>query len=265
MSSVADHDAASGGASGALIPLDRWQDLSMPDQPLRVPRVLRLMWGRAEAPRRGPKPAQSLADITATAVRLADAEGLAAASLPRVAAELGIGTSSLYRYFDSRDDLDAAMLDHAYGRPPTASRRRGWQSRLRAWALANFDVLEHHPWILQMPVIEPPLGPNRTAWTEHGLAAFDSTDTPPDARLSALLLVEMCIRGYAQLTTTARQPPTTADGFADRPYSERLSAVLDGVYPQLHAALDSGSFDSGIDDLSRALGTLIIGIEQRLS
>lgn len=236
----------------------------MPEQPIAVPRVLRLMWGWPEPPRRGPKPAQTLGEIAATAVRVADAEGLAAASLPRVATELEIGTSSLYRYFDSREDLDAAMLDHAYGRPPAAGGRRGWSARLRTWALANRDVLNRHPWILQVPVIDPPLGPNRTAWTERGLATFDGTDASAAQRLSALLLVETCIRGYAQVT----HAPATAqpkDDFAAAAYSRRLAAVLDSTsYPHLQGALDDGSFDSATDPLVQALDTLIAGIALRI-
>jgi len=236
------------------------------DGDLPIPRTLRLMWGTPEPPRRGPKPTTSLSEITAVAVDLADAEGLAAASLPRVAAKLKSGTSSLYRYFQSRDDLDAAMLDHAYGEPPTYDGIDRWQDRLRHWALANRTVLNRHPWILQLPTLEPPLGPHRTAWTERGLTAFDGTEGTSDDDLSALLLVEIFIRGYAQLSTPPASSASRDDPFAQASYSRRLAAVLTPeAYPRLSRAIVDGTFDTGSDDLQHALDTLIEGIARRRS
>jgi AcrR family transcriptional regulator len=232
-----------------------------------VPRTLRVMWGTPEPPRRGPKPATSLRAIAAAAVELADAEGIAAASLPRVAARLGTGTSSLYRYVESRDDLDAAMLDHAYGPAPQYDGPRfdgadAWRARLRHWALGNRIVLEQHPWILHLSAAEPPLGPNRTAWTEQGLAAFDGAPGNSAENLSALLLVEIFIRGFAQLSIAPPPAPALADdAFAAAPYSRRLAAVLDAAsYPRLTEAISDGAFDREQDDLELALDTLLDGI-----
>ena len=70
-----------------------------------LPRVLQLLWGLDAPGRRGPKPALSLHQIGAAAVRIADAEGLGAVSMSRVAGELGYTTMSLYRYVESKDDL----------------------------------------------------------------------------------------------------------------------------------------------------------------
>ncbi|MBW8704526.1 hypothetical protein MBT84_33500 [Streptomyces sp. MBT84] len=64
-----------------------------------VPEVI---WARPERAGRGPKPAYSRADIADAAVRIADAEGLDAVSMRRVAAELGCGTMSLYNYVPAR-------------------------------------------------------------------------------------------------------------------------------------------------------------------
>ena len=47
----------------------------------------------------------SIDAIVAAAVRLADAEGLEAVSMARVAKELGFTTMSLYRYVTNKDEL----------------------------------------------------------------------------------------------------------------------------------------------------------------
>lgn len=50
--------------------------------------TLGLLWEGRTAPTRGPKPALSIVRIADAAMRIADAEGLAAVSMQRVAAEL---------------------------------------------------------------------------------------------------------------------------------------------------------------------------------
>ena len=58
------------------------------------------------------RPAQwSRAEITEVALRVADAEGLDAVTMRRVAAELGTGAASLYRYVETREDLLDLMTD----------------------------------------------------------------------------------------------------------------------------------------------------------
>ena len=60
------------------------------------------IWLRPERSAAG-RPAQwSRAEITQVALRIADAEGLDAVSMRRVAAELGTGAASLYRYVETR-------------------------------------------------------------------------------------------------------------------------------------------------------------------
>lgn len=75
------------------------------------PAVPEVIWARPERAGRGPKPAFSRADIAAAAVRIADAEGLDAVSMRKVAAELGCGTMSLYNYVPRKEDLHELMLD----------------------------------------------------------------------------------------------------------------------------------------------------------
>src|SRR5262249_32571353 len=67
------------------------------------------VWTRVEPSRRRPR--LSREEIAATAVRLADAEGLDALSMRRLAAELGAGTMTLYYYVRTKDELLALVTD----------------------------------------------------------------------------------------------------------------------------------------------------------
>ena len=65
---------------------------------------------------RGPKPSHSVESVVAAAIAVADAEGYAALSMPRIARGLGITANVLYRYVASKDELLVLMTDAAWGR-----------------------------------------------------------------------------------------------------------------------------------------------------
>ena len=69
----------------------------------RPPRQPRGRSGAAARPTEGPKPGLSLERIVQAAVELADAEGIGAVSMARVAGELGFTPMSLYRYVEAKD------------------------------------------------------------------------------------------------------------------------------------------------------------------
>ena len=141
-----------------------------------LPPGLDLLWGRRERGRRGPRPGLSADAIVEAAVRVADAEGLEAISMARVAAELGVTTMALYRYVASKDELLQLMFDaSALGAESLVLEGDGWRSRLRAWAIIQRDMLDSHPWITQMPMPAPPLAPNSLHFVERALQALDGT------------------------------------------------------------------------------------------
>src|SRR5580658_5172919 len=69
------------------------------------------IWDLPEHGTRGPRPRHDRAAIAAVAVRIADAEGLEAVSMRRVAGELGIAVMSLYNYVPAKDHLGQLMAD----------------------------------------------------------------------------------------------------------------------------------------------------------
>src|SRR3954463_14399030 len=99
-----------------------------------LPASLEAAWGRRARPTRGPKPALSLERIVDAAVALAQAEGIGAVSMARVAGELGSSPMSLYRYVAAKDELLALMVDAALGPVPQAAEDRDWGGRPQPWA-----------------------------------------------------------------------------------------------------------------------------------
>ena len=80
--------------------------------------ALDLAWGWDERPRPGPRPSLKLEDIVAAAVALADADGIEAVRMQRVAERVGVTTMALYRYVGGKDDLVFLAVDAAAGEPP---------------------------------------------------------------------------------------------------------------------------------------------------
>lgn len=138
-------------------------------------RTLALLWGTAERPTHGPKPGLSLARVVAAAVELADAEGLAALSMRRLAQHLGTSPMGLYTYVPGKAELVDLMVDAVYVEPTTAvAEGAGWRERLAATAHDAWARYRRHPWLLQVAATNrPPLGPNVTAAYDRDLAAVD--------------------------------------------------------------------------------------------
>jgi AcrR family transcriptional regulator len=231
-----------------------------------LPRVLQQLWGVEGPARPGPKPTFQLGDIAAAAIELADEGGLGAVSMSKVAAALGFTTMSLYRYVDSKDDLYVVMLEEAFGRPgpPDPDPDATWRERITAWAIAFRDAIKRRPWVLQVPVLEPPLSPKQLEWMERGLQAFEDTPLTPQDSLSAMVLVNIYVRGTGALTASLR---TDVDGDANQTYVRRLTMLADpDRFPTIARNLAAGppeEFDVDYDaeEFYFGLDTVLDGIE----
>lgn len=129
--------------------------------------------------------------IVAVAVALADAEGLDALSMRRVADKLGVGTMSLYTYVPGKAELVDVMVDTVHGETARPDRvPGGWRGRLTQVARENWALHLRHPWLLQVATNRAVLGPNVVAKYDYELGAVDGiglTDVEMDAVLGLVL------------------------------------------------------------------------------
>lgn len=142
-------------------------------------KTLQLMWGRVEAPKRGPKSKVALADLVQAAVRLADAEGIDAVSTRRVAEAVGISPMSFYTHIPDKAVLLDLMLDAIAGpaegddREAPAFAPADWRANVAFVAREYRAFYLRHPWALQVATHRPVLGPNTMRAYDYFLAAFD--------------------------------------------------------------------------------------------
>jgi AcrR family transcriptional regulator len=169
-----------------------------------LPPGLDLLWGRRERGKRGPRPGLSAEAIVDAAVRIADAEGLEAISMARVASELGFTTMSLYRYVASKDELLQLMFNaSALGAESIVLEGDDWRSRLRSWAVFQRDMLDLHPWITRMPMAAPPAAPNSLHFVERALEALDGTGLTDTEKMRAIGLITSYTLSEARMANDA--------------------------------------------------------------
>jgi AcrR family transcriptional regulator len=159
-------------------------------------RTLALLWGggRSRASRSG-RSGLTVPAIVAAAVGLADAEGLEAVSMRRVAEGLGVGAMTLYTHVPGRDELtdlmtDAALADLYDDLDEVARQPGGWRGALRHVAAANWYLYERHPWLLDVQNVRPVLGPHTIRKYEaelRGLEGHGFDDVEMDSVLTLVL------------------------------------------------------------------------------
>ena len=217
-----------------------------PDDDLDLPPSIALAWGLREAGSRGPRRALTLEQIAEAGIRVAVREGLGALSMARIAKELGVGTMSLYRYVAAKEELLLIMVDTALGAPLPAGPGEDWRAGLTRWAAGLRAEYHRHPWVLQVPISGPPLGPNNVAWLDNALAALAGTPLTEQEKLSSVLLVSGFVRNEA---TLAADFAAAAGGEQVMPGYGRLLGRLTSAeqFPSLHEAIASGSLDDPDD------------------
>jgi AcrR family transcriptional regulator len=225
-----------------------------------------LLWGPRQPPSRGPKRAMSLEGIAQAAIRLADAEGLDAVSMQRVAGELSFTKMSLYRYVPGKAELVAVMTDLAIGEPPTLDPDLSWRAALATWALQLYDGFVQHPWLLTSTVGRRLLGPNELGWMDRGVQALRVTGLNGGEQLDSVLVVTGHVRTIAQQAVSM---PGGSEGTDEHLVTSAIIEVLAthaDKFPGLAAAMATagGSQNQGLEfGLNRILDGLEVLISQR--
>ncbi|GAA3876366.1 TetR/AcrR family transcriptional regulator [Streptomyces sedi] len=210
--------------------------------------LLELLW-RTRAPgARGPRGSLSVDQVVAEGVRIADEEGIAGVSMRRIAQALGVTTMTLYRYVPGKDDLLDLMFDMALGAPATAEWPDDWRGALRSWAAGQRRVLLDRPWMLDIPVGAPPMGPHSLSWMEAALAALDPTALDEGDTIGVLMIVG----GFVLGDTRQELAMSSASARTGLSYEEwgpaygrmMARAAIDERYPTVAKLARSGVFEA---------------------
>ena len=216
-----------------------------------------VIWMRPEHAGTGRPARRSREEITAAAIAIADREGLDAVSMRRVAADLGTGAASLYRYVETREDLLDLMIDATGGEYAFAEPTGDWLADLLAIGDQARAIMRRHPWLPSLLITHSVLGPNGLVLLEHVLAALALHPAGTAAKLEA----------FAMLTTvTALFTHNELTGGSQR--QRRNAAYLQhalatGRYPRLAellAATDTGPGPDPADRYRDIMARILTGL-----
>lgn len=193
------------------------------------------VWMRPERGARGPVAVHSRAELTAAAVELADRGGLAAVSMRQVAAALGTGQASLYRYLSGRDDLVDLMADAVVGEVDLGVPLRAEPVEdLLALAVRTRAVRLRHPWLADVPPEPLRLGPRGLDYLEYALRAMDPAPLPGRTKTEIVGIVNALV---AQFAGAAAQDAGGAAGRRAAQAAYLREAAARGEHPRVAAAL----------------------------
>ncbi|WP_433492350.1 TetR/AcrR family transcriptional regulator [Nocardia grenadensis] len=224
-----------------------------------------LVWERPEPPER-PVPAPlSRERIVEAAIRLADADGLAAVSLRKVAAALEVGPMRLYGYIATKEELLDLMVDTVYAEiRPTGA---GWREVLRSLAETTRQAVHRHEWFADLVGGRPQLGPHALARGEAVVAGMG--DVEVDAVMPVVDAVNAYVIGAVRREVAERRAERVT-GMDERqwqaafgPYLERTFAT--GRFPALATVIRDAAHLDADEIFYTGLDFLLDGIGARLS
>jgi AcrR family transcriptional regulator len=208
---------------------------------------LERLWRRDELDR-SPRLGLSLERVVQSGIELADGDGLGAVSMKRVAERLGFTTMSLYRYVASKDELLLYMHDTVWQPPPGLDAPLGgWRAGLQRWTREQHLIMQRHPWLDEVRLIERAGTPSQVAWMDLGLRALTGAPLSEYLKLAVLLLLGGYVSSQARLASTAaegaRQGLVGEPGQTTEAFGELLRTVVSAErFPALHAAVVGGAF-----------------------
>lgn len=206
-----------------------------------------VIWARPERAGRGPKPAYSRSDIVAAAVRVADADGIDAVSMRRLAGDIGCGTMSLYNYVPRKEDLYELMVDAVSAEyelsDPLGTSAGDWRADMIDMGRQARGILHRHPWVIRLMTTGYAYGPNALRFLEHCLGCLDGLDLPGGAKMELIASVNgtvmTIVANEIALAERARSLPWSGEQERAVRGAYLMRQLAGGGYPRLAAVLAS--------------------------
>jgi AcrR family transcriptional regulator len=190
--------------------------------------------------------------IIATAIELADRDGFEAATLRRIAGELGVHVTSLYNHVPTREAVTDGIVERLIEEAALPAEPVGWEQWVRGFVSGIGDVASRHPGAFGALQRRPVQGPSATASFEVALAAFAKAGLAPEdayGAVKATALVALSVGAEKSLASSGGVAQTQVD---DLPPED---------FPHLHALADIESEEAA---WAFTLETLVSGLRTQI-
>jgi AcrR family transcriptional regulator len=194
--------------------------------------------------------------ILEAAIRIADAEGLEAVSIRRIAAEIDARPMSLYDHFSSKDALLAAMADEIVSEvlvdPPLPD---DWREAMTAIMRQLYGMLVRHPWLLAVTSRQPRFGPNSERQAAQLAEAMSGLSLDSAEMWILVGTVNDYVLGHSLRAVSIPEPEELEDVIAE--------PAIDAI-PELASLPDYLRTRDSVERFEAGLAAVLDGIERRL-
>jgi len=190
--------------------------------------------------------------VLAAAVELADAEGVAAVTMRRLASAVGVEAMSLYHHVPGKDALLDGLVDAVVDEATAAIREleegegpRDWQQTVRRRFLTARSVMMRHPWAPGLIGTRTTIPPSVYAHYENLLATLVEAGFSYHLAHRALHTFGSMPLGFVQELFS----PTATGGSTDVELTEAELMQMAEALPHVTAMVASEVHDNGDDML----------------
>lgn len=206
--------------------------------------------------------------VLATAVELVDEQGLAALSMRRLGAELGVEAMALYHHVGSKEELLDGLVEHLFAEV-LAGLDRGvgggsdggsnrWRPVLREFAHGMLMTLLAHPHLVPVVLSRPATTPQVHGHMEELLGMLDGAGLSPGRALDLIyavisfVLAHVATGGDSRNSSAVRRRVLAAQDLSDfpllaqaageksEPGSDPFEATLEALFAWFDPVADAG-------------------------
>ena len=179
------------------------------------------------------RPALSRERVVQAALDVADAEGVEAVTMRRLAETLHVHPTSLYNHLPTKEAILDGMADALIGEADIPSSFAGWEDWIRAMATGLRKVARTHPGAFLVLAQRAASGPFASAVSEAALDAFRRVGFRPAQAAEALSAVSLSLLGVALNECPPMAPFTETDPRELSPEQYPRIAEVIAVAPDL--------------------------------
>jgi AcrR family transcriptional regulator len=185
-------------------------------------------------PRTASRPALSRDVVADRALEIADAEGLEAVTIRRLATELGVTPMALYWHFRTKEDLLAGLADRVLDDVVVPERGSDWAEDIRAAMRALVAAMRAHPQVANLVPTRILQHAQGLALTEQALQTLDDAGFAPEP---AGQLAMQALRAVVGLVTSDQVDDSGMTAEERDAELRRKRAYLTSLPPDRYPAL----------------------------
>ena len=198
--------------------------------------------------------------VLGAAIALADARGIDALSMRKLAQELGVEAMSLYHHVAKKDDILNGIVDVVLDEIELPAKGAEWKDAIRQSAISAHEVFLRHPWACNLVLTMSGISPARLRYMDALLASLREAGFPPELTYHGYHALDSHIMGFTLWQGNFPANEELADLAAD--FIRELPA---DEYPDLAEHIGqhiTGSGHGGASDFEFVLDLILDGLER---